>query len=527
MQQVSADWIAANNEQFLPLNDAKIYYYVEDQSMKASISNVAFSLSSYWDTTNSNIADLTTKSLNYNKYITLDNNFVLDGDSMPIDTITTEKGAIGKASKSTNISSNTFGININFSSTITETLENFTIVWSRCFGTSPYRVIVNFLANGSSIGYYDYYLQDNEFITNIDCSKTNFDRIYMYFYAGQKDVQPRVEKLILGDLMIFEKTDIVKIEQKDVIDPNNFVLPTHTLTFEINNDNGQFNPDNPSGIYSYLEEGQEINVMYGLKINGAFEYINGGVYFLTGWNIPQNGITATFYAGSKLDFMNDTFNGGSSTAKSHNDALADVISAGNVPASWFSINSTLLQKTCYTSLVGSNKLNEIVQMICNAERIKLIIDRNGVVHIDEMFDGQLSSLTQESYTIGQKVSFKAGEYEISRPLKDVTITYATDTLNTDVKETTSTGLGEGVSQTLKNLLVSQQATAQDVNNQIINVLTNSKKIGGSFRPDIRLDIWDKIYITNKYAVDLSVLITELEIVYNGAFSGTYKGIIES
>lgn len=525
MQPVSPEWITANTKKIMPLTDAKLYYYVEDQDIKNEVRDLTFgALTDNWDTTHSVLPELITKSLDYNRYITLDNAFILDGESVPLDQTTSLMGAIGNASSAT--SSNMSLVYVRFLSTITETLDKITIVWSSCFGISPYKVRVEFINGSSYFATFEKELGDNEFITTLDVNMTGFNSIRVGVIAGQTNTQIRIEKIVLGDIMIFDKADIMKIEQTDIVEPNNFTLPTHKLSFEIDNTDGRFNPDNPTGIYSYLEEGQEINLTYGLKINNTYQYINGGVYFLTGWNIPQNGTTATFEAGSKLDFMNDIFTGGSTTAKSHYDALLDVIGASYVVSNWFDIDSTLLTKNCYTSLVNGLKINEIIQMICNAERIKLYVDRDGIVHIDTLFDGDISALTQESYTISEDISYKAGEYEISRPLKDVTITYATDINTKDVKETTSSGLNEGVSQTLQNLLVSQQATAQDVNNQIINVLTNSKKISGSFRPDIRLDVWDKIYITNKYAQNLSVLITELTITYNGIFNGTYKGIIE-
>ena len=515
MQSVSNEWIAANTKNILPLSDVKISYYIEDKNVTQYYNYTSNSGGGSWVATD--YASLYDRNANYEKFIVLDyGSFILDGTYVPYES-TMPQGLVLKGPNATAIT-----IEIHFSQVITTTLETLTLKWGEAKGIGQYDTYIRVRNNNTTISSFTYNIPDGEMISIIPINLSNFDEITFTISMPKKNTCAYVEQVIFGGLMEFTKKDIIKVVQKDIIDPNNLALPT----FELDNRDGRFNPDNPTGIYSYLQEGQEILLKYGLWIDNAFEYIIGGTYFLTKWNVPNNGITATFEVGSKLDFMNDIFVAGLPTSRPHSQTLALAINRSGIDSSWFSVDNSLLTNSGYEILYDNNaKLNEIIQYICNAERIRLYIDRLGVIHIDEMFDGDISSLTQENYTIDKNISYKAGEYELIRPLKNVTMTYATSTSNTDVKETTNVN-ADGVAQTLNNLLISTSANAISVNNQVENILTNRKRISGSFRPDIRLDIWDRIYITNKYATNLSVLITELEITYNGAFSGTYKGIIK-
>lgn len=521
MQSVSNDWIAANNKNFLPLSDISLSYFVENTDITQYYSSTGSTSYGMWLYENSN--DLYNKLATYKPFIILDyGNFILDGNYMPEDQVQTSKGwALSGA-----FSGTMYYMYIRFSQVISTTLKNITIKWGEAFGSAPSSTTIRWYNGSTQVGSLVYNLADNETTSKITLNATGFTEIRIGISCPKPNTAAFIEQILFGDEMVFGKKDIVKVVQKDIIDPNNLTLPTHTLSFELNNTDERFNPDNPSGIYSYLKEGQELILKYGLKINNSFEYILGGIYFLTSWSVPSNSITATFEAGSKLDFMDNTFTGGTTSAVEHSTILSNVISQGNVLSSWFSIDNNLLSNSGIAYLFNNKaKLNEMIQYICNANRIKLYIDRQGIIHIDTLFDGYLSSLTQEDYTIGQKISFKEGEYELIRPLKEVVMTFANSMESQEVHYSVLTG-HDGVSQTLTNQLISTAANVLDVNRQVIRVLSNRKRISGSFRPDIRLDIWDKIYITNKYATNLSVLITELEITYNGAFSGTYKGIIE-
>ena len=79
-----------------------------------------------------------------------------------------------------------------------------------------------------------------------------------------------------------------------------------SVSFSVDNSEQRWNPVNPGGLYRYLYERQEISVQYGMDIGDAVEWIDGGKFFLSGWTIPANGITASFDARDALSFLQDS-----------------------------------------------------------------------------------------------------------------------------------------------------------------------------------------------------------------------------
>ncbi|MEG0753286.1 MAG: hypothetical protein RR461_05600, partial [Angelakisella sp.] len=86
-------------------------------------------------------------------------------------------------------------------------------------------------------------------------------------------------------------------------------LPKSAIKFDTNNLSQEFNPDAEDGFSRYLMERQEVVVSYGLKLGNTIEWIPGGVFYLTGWETPQNGIISTFFARDAVDFLQDAYTG--------------------------------------------------------------------------------------------------------------------------------------------------------------------------------------------------------------------------
>ena len=519
MQSVSQDWVTANTQQFLPLNDVKIFYFVEN----VTPSSQSFTSTTNWDIGNSVLADTRTKTPIYNKYITLDNNFVLDGSSAPIDNVSSLRGAITLP----NAAGTTTSIVYNFSTTVTS-LDYMTIKWGEAFGVSPYSVTINSYLNSTLLDTVTHTLNDNEFLSEINVAFTSFNKIQIDIVSAQNYVETRVEQVIFGRYMVFEKKDIIKFTQNNIVEPNSFTLPTHTFEFELDNVNGRFNPDNPSGIYAYLKQGQQVSFIYGLKINNAFEYINGGTFFVLSWDVPQNGISATFKAGSKLDLMTDNFDVSVlGTLPITNKTLEDIsISAAAQSGQNIVTTLSVLMHTIKPSIDTETgyRCNDMIQLCANAGCCVIIIKRDGTVNLVFWNNG---AITDTTYEINQDVSYNFADYNIRRTLKELII-------NDENHFTNAWGSGgtiipfdtEGDVQTVSNPFIDEDPLMITyVVDFIYNTLKYNKIIKGEFRADPRLDVMDKVIVYNKYSNALPVLITTIKYEYNGALKGYYEGIV--
>lgn len=103
-----------------------------------------------------------------------------------------------------------------------------------------------------------------------------------------------MEDIVFGLFRAWSKADIVSFSHEQSVGVISGSLPKSAIKFDTNNLSQRFNPDAEDGFSQYLMERQEVVVRYGLKLSGGIEWIDGGVFYLTKWETPQNGITATF-----------------------------------------------------------------------------------------------------------------------------------------------------------------------------------------------------------------------------------------
>lgn len=73
-----------------------------------------------------------------------------------------------------------------------------------------------------------------------------------------------------------------------------------------------------------------------------------------------------------------------------------------------------------------------------------------------------------------------------------------------------------------NPLIQTTEVANAVAEWVKNVVTNRTLVSGEYRADPRVDAYDKVFVENKY-MKSDVILTDLEISYNGAYTAKYKG----
>lgn len=148
--------------------------------------------------------------------------------------------------------------------------------------------------------------------------------------------RPRIAEIFVGVNKVYGKSDITGYEHEQDINPIGATTPVNKMGFSIDNSNNIYDPNNTTGLSKYLMERQEIRVKYGLKLNdGTIEYIPAGVFYLSEWEAPQNGIEARFTARDLLEFMQKTYTKGlyKSTGATLYDLAISVLTEGKPPRS--------------------------------------------------------------------------------------------------------------------------------------------------------------------------------------------------
>lgn len=136
-------------------------------------------------------------------------------------------------------------------------------------------------------------------------------------------------------------------------------------------------------MYRYIYERQLVTVSYGMDIDGKTEWINGGQFFMSEWNVPSNGLEASFTARDALGLlMNSTYTG----RKSGNlyDMCVDALSQLPENTVSYSIPNELKNYPVDISNESNSsyKNSDILQMAANAAGMALYQTRGGEIRIE-------------------------------------------------------------------------------------------------------------------------------------------------
>lgn len=320
----------------------------------------------------------------------------------------------------------------------------------------------------------------------------------------------RVESVVFGIEKVYSKPDIMNYTAVMSVDPLSAELPRVEITFQLKNLNGTFNPDNPEGVEKYLMERQRVTATYGYELGDGVERIAGAVCYLSEWETPQNGITATFTARDATEFMSDLYTGptAGTLARIARAAFeqAELPSLADGGERW-EIHPSLERIFLPEQVDLSNcTIAEVLQYVANAACCVLYPDRKGKWHIRPLI------LRKTDYSIDRFNSFADSELKLSKPLKAVDINRGQYVL---------TAGRAGETQPVTNpLITDDQAPA--VAQWAAQFLSNRRNLSGQFRADPRLDPLDIITNVNQFSTSQAV-VTEVRLTYNGAFRGSYAG----
>ncbi|MEG0179263.1 MAG: hypothetical protein RR424_05930 [Oscillospiraceae bacterium] len=231
----------------------------------------------------------------------------------------------------------------------------------------------------------------------------------------------RLQQITFGIGIVLNSKDIYSATQKTDVDTICRRLPTETLDFSLVNfnaitGNGQYlyNPDNPNGIWKYMEQHAPISLEYARKLTGGLgwediysgsdgwaaleferwreiyeggttEWINGGQYRLTA-KPTVDGDKATFKAEGLLPSLTSTYYKGTYNAAGAtlydlainvlNDAALPQL-VGDVPYRlWEGLK---LIKTTTPMPIKTHK--ECLQLIAHMGKCVLYTDRDGFIQM--------------------------------------------------------------------------------------------------------------------------------------------------
>ena len=402
-------------------------------------------------------------------------------------------------------------VTLTFPDVHTAASSGLTITWSSTFDEYP--TVFSVVAKNGDTVVAETTITDNiSVISNVFVELVNYDSITITVHAWIiPEHRARIEKIVIGHVLTLTKKDFLSFKHEQVGDLLSGELPKYSIEFSLDNTDGRWDPNNPTGMEQYLSERQLITLRYGLDIDGTVEWIKGGEFYLSEWNTPSNGLEARFVARDVLEFIVNQDVSGSAVYGNLTHLITWATATSFPKDASISIDPSLDYSPGRSPEINGTSA-EIVQKSANAGCCILRYDRNGVLNV-ERFRNILTD-----YTIPLSLSYTYPELTLSKPLKEVAVNYGEGTYKLTVSDS-------GETQTVSNDYILNEEYAENVANWVQAVLQPRKTIHGEFRADPRLDLYDVVRVEDKYGRWLTVVITNITYTFNGSLRGSYTGRI--
>lgn len=513
MIAVSKAWDAASKERLLPEMLVELTYAVSEPGLQeAATVNVTDSESF------SEPAEILSGSdYTGTKYSTLEHNFWgLDG-SFEYLNIPENPGYVSESLCDENgVFATPPVISLDFAEVHSSTIPGLTTVWCETFEEWPTSFRIRAYLGSTLLG--ETTVTGNRDIETVALlNMEGYNRITVEVLSWSLPYRrARCVDLFMGVSKIYSKEDLLGFTHTQSADLLSAALPKNEINFRLRNETAQWNPDNPTGQGQYLLDQQEVRLRYGMALDTGTEWIDGGTFWLAEWDIPANGLEASFTARDLLTFMNETYTGIKTgtlydiAEAALNQTYLPELSSG---ADSYYLDPILVgYETTFTS---DMTVAEVLQLVAHMGNCVFYQDRYGTVRLEQW------TPEYSGYVIDQNISYTHPEYTISKPLKAVSVAYGESE-----RLVVSSGT-RGETQTVDNEMILTAADALRVGEKTRDILENRKVISGEFRADMRLDCLDSIIVTSKYASNI-ISLTDVEYsTTGGAFRGRYTGRVVS
>lgn len=201
----------------------------------------------------------------------------------------------------------------------------------------------------------------------------------------------RIEDIIFGIVKEFDPAIITNCNWKREVDLVDAKLPTFNFDFTFIDINNEFNPDDDTSLYRFLDDRQRVRFYFGYELDsGTIEWVKGSEYFTTGdITVDSNsGInTVSLKSSSRLYFLTQEYTEGKflNNPWSLHAMLSLIIEFMGINALYtdysYIISDFDALSVQSTSPLPNLPINQCLQLIANAGLCLLDIDREGRIVI--------------------------------------------------------------------------------------------------------------------------------------------------
>ena len=247
----------------------------------------------------------------------------------------------------------------------------------------PLEVTADFYLNGEVVDTQTVSITSVQ--TTITTTATEIDKVTITFDRCLPYRRPRLENVLYGLNVQFVNKDIVSTQQKHDVDPLSRRLPTETMQFTILDYEHKYDPDNPAGIYAYVDKNSPIEIQFGYELpDGSVEWLKPDNYMLNAKPSAQNN-QATFNGTGLIGSLTGTFYKSKLGSKSLYDMAQEVLLDAGLTLTeqgenpW-EIDDALKDMFTTAALPIDTHMN-CLQLIAHAACCRLYTDDDNIIHI--------------------------------------------------------------------------------------------------------------------------------------------------
>ena len=247
----------------------------------------------------------------------------------------------------------------------------------------PLEVTADFYLNGAVVDTQTVSITSVQ--TTISTTATEVDKVTITFDRCLPYRRPRLENVLYGLNVQFVNKDIVSTQQKHDVDPLSRRLPIETMQFTILDYEHKYDPDNPAGIYAYVDKNSPIEIQFGYELpDGSVEWLKPDNYVLNAKPSAQNN-QATFNGTGLIGSLTGTFYKSKLGSKSLYDMAQEVLLDAGLTlteqgANPWEIDEALKDMFTTAALPIDTHMN-CLQLIAHAACCRLYTDDNNIIHI--------------------------------------------------------------------------------------------------------------------------------------------------
>lgn len=263
------------------------------------------------------------------------------------------------------------------------TIPGLTLTFDTRSREWPLEVTVTFYLENEVVSTETVRVQDTTVTFSVKAEKC--DKLTVSFDLGLPYHRPRLEEVLYGITVKFTNRDIVSTKQNHDVDPLSRRLPKETMTFTIWDLEHRYDPDNPQGIYAYIDENAPVSIQFGYELpDGSVEWLKPDRYVLNGKPTAKDD-QATFTGTGLIGGLTGTFYKSKLGRKNLYDMAEEVLLDADLTLTeeekhpW-EIDESL--KTMFTTAVlPINTHMNCLQLIAHAARCRLFTDDDNIIHI--------------------------------------------------------------------------------------------------------------------------------------------------